>query len=156
MILYHVTKFSVYLSFTVHTCTKIGRSTPIRSLTIVLSCFYQLISHSENFSTWISRLPFAVNAMLIFLIPCVHFIYASKIYATVEIHRKDRTHWNRSLRCSLVKAFKSYLAKAAFKRVNKVTVRPTTHFTPVLWHHIQSKYVYWHQTYFRPVKNYRV
>ena len=37
------------------------RFTPILSITIVLSCFYQLISHFQNLSTWISRLPFAVN-----------------------------------------------------------------------------------------------
>ena len=44
--------------------TKIDRFTPILSITIVLNCFYQLISRFENLSTWISRLPFAVNAML--------------------------------------------------------------------------------------------
>ena len=43
---------------------KIGRVTPILSIAIVLSCFYPLISHFKHFSTWISRLPFAVNAML--------------------------------------------------------------------------------------------
>ena len=60
--LYHVTKFSIYLSFTVHyNNTKIGRFTPILSVRIVLSCFYQHIAHFKNFSTWISRLPFAVN-----------------------------------------------------------------------------------------------
>ena len=63
--LYRVTKFSIYLSFTVHyNYTKIGRFTPILSIRIVLLCFYLLISHFENFSTWISRLPFALNAML--------------------------------------------------------------------------------------------
>ena len=31
--------------------TKIGRFTPILSITIVLSCFYQLISRFENLST---------------------------------------------------------------------------------------------------------
>ena len=36
----------------------------IGSITIVLSCFYLLISHFETFSTGISRLPFAVNAIL--------------------------------------------------------------------------------------------
>ena len=65
MNLYRVTKFSIYLSFTVHyNYTKIGRFTPILSIRIVLLCFYLLISHFENFSTWISRLPFALNAML--------------------------------------------------------------------------------------------
>ena len=61
----YVTKFSIYLSFTVYYIyTKIGRFTPILSITIVFSWFYLLISHFEHFSTWISRLPFAVNAML--------------------------------------------------------------------------------------------
>ena len=51
MNLYHVTKFSIYLSFTVHyNHTKSGRFTPFPSITIVLSCFYLLISHFENFS----------------------------------------------------------------------------------------------------------
>ena len=43
---------------------KIGRFAPILSIRIVLSCFYLLISHFENFSTWISRLLFSANAML--------------------------------------------------------------------------------------------
>ena len=43
---------------------KIGRFTPILSIAIVLRCFYLLISHFKHFSTGISRLPFAVNAML--------------------------------------------------------------------------------------------
>ena len=67
--LYHVTKCSITKSFTVYykfNYTEIGRFTPILSITIVLSCFYPLISQFENFSTWISRLPFAVNTMLIF------------------------------------------------------------------------------------------
>ena len=51
MNLYHLTKSSIYLSFTVHyNYTKIGRFTPFLSITIVLSCFYLLISHFENFS----------------------------------------------------------------------------------------------------------
>ena len=56
---YHVTKFSIHLSFTVHqNYTKFGRFTPVLSIEIVLSCFYLLISHFANFSTtWISRLP---------------------------------------------------------------------------------------------------
>ena len=52
--LYHVTKCSITKSFTVHykfNYTEIGRFTPILSITIVLSCFYPLISHFENFST---------------------------------------------------------------------------------------------------------
>ena len=63
--LYHLSKFSIYLSYTVHcNYTKIGKLTPILSIRIVLSCFYLLISHSENFSTWISNYPSALNAML--------------------------------------------------------------------------------------------
>ena len=42
--LYHVTKFSIYLSFTVHySYTKIGRFTSILSIRIVLSCLYLLL-----------------------------------------------------------------------------------------------------------------
>ena len=63
--LYHVTKFAIYLSFTVYyNYMKISRFTPILSMTIVLSCFYLLISHIVNFSTWISCFPFAINTML--------------------------------------------------------------------------------------------
>ena len=65
-----MTKFSIYLSFTVHynlNYSEIGRFTAILSITIVLSCFYPLISCFENFSTRISRLPFAVNAILILI-----------------------------------------------------------------------------------------
>ena len=52
VILYHVTKFSPYLSFTVHyDWTKSGRDTPVLSIRIVLSCFYLLFSYFENFST---------------------------------------------------------------------------------------------------------
>ena len=50
------------LSLTVHyNYTKIGRFRPILSIRIVLSRFYLLLSHFENFSTWISCLPFALN-----------------------------------------------------------------------------------------------
>ena len=60
-----MTKFSIYLSFTVHyNYTKISRFKPILSITIVSSCFYPPTSHFENFPTWISRLTFAVDAML--------------------------------------------------------------------------------------------
>ena len=63
--LYHLSKFSIYLSYIVHcNYTKIGKLTPILSIRIVLSCFYLPISHSENFSTWISSYPSALNAML--------------------------------------------------------------------------------------------
>ena len=53
MNLYHVTKFPLRLPFTVHHnhYTKIGRFTPILSIRIILSCFYLLISHFENFAT---------------------------------------------------------------------------------------------------------
>ena len=50
--LYHVTKFSIYLSFTIYyNYPKIGKFTLILSIRIVLRCFYLLISHFENFST---------------------------------------------------------------------------------------------------------
>ena len=65
MKLYHETKFPFYLLFTVYyNYMKIGRFIPIQPIRIVLSCFYLLISHFENFSTWISHLPFAVNGIL--------------------------------------------------------------------------------------------
>ena len=49
--LYHVIKFPLYLSFAAHyNYTKFCRFTLILSLRIVLSCFYLLISHFENFS----------------------------------------------------------------------------------------------------------
>ena len=56
-----MTKFSMYLLLTVdhYNYTKIGRFTPILSIGIVLSFFF-----SAHFSTSISRLPFAVSAML--------------------------------------------------------------------------------------------
>ena len=44
--------------------SQIGRFMPILSITNALSCFYPLISHFGNFSTLISRLLFAVNAMV--------------------------------------------------------------------------------------------
>ena len=45
--LYHVTTFSIYLSFTVHTCTKIGRFTTIQSLTIVFICSFLILKISQ-------------------------------------------------------------------------------------------------------------
>ena len=50
--LYHVTNFFIYLSFTVHyNYKKISRFTTIIYIRIVLSCFYLLTTHFENFST---------------------------------------------------------------------------------------------------------
>ena len=64
----HVTKFSLYLPFTVHyNYTEIGRLTPVP---LVLAVFYLLISYFKNLLIWISRLPFAVNAMLNLSIIC--------------------------------------------------------------------------------------
>ena len=61
-----MTKFSIILLVVTvhHNYTKIGKFTPILSIRIDLSCFYLLLSHFENVATRISRLPFAVNAML--------------------------------------------------------------------------------------------
>ena len=65
MNLYHETNFPFYSLFTVYyNYTKIGRFIPILSIRIVLSCFYLLISHFENFPSWILHLLFAVNGML--------------------------------------------------------------------------------------------
>ena len=50
--LFHVAKFFIYLSFTVHySYAKIGRFTPILSVRIVSSYFYLHITHFKNFST---------------------------------------------------------------------------------------------------------
>ena len=63
--LYHVTKFSVFLSFTFHYFyTKISWFTGVLSVRFVLGCFYLLIFYFEKFSTWIWRLPFAVKVTL--------------------------------------------------------------------------------------------
>ena len=63
--LYHVTKFYVFLSFTVHYfCTKISRFSRVLSIRFVLGCFYLLIFYFEKFSTSIWRLPFAVKVTL--------------------------------------------------------------------------------------------
>ena len=65
--------------------TKIGKFTQILSITIALSCFYLLISHLENFSTWISRLPFAVNAVLnLFIVSCRNPANSSQHYSHCE------------------------------------------------------------------------
>ena len=61
MNLYHLTKFSLDLSFTVfYLYTIISGFTPVLSIRIVLDSFYLPIFYSEKFSTWICRLPFAV------------------------------------------------------------------------------------------------
>ena len=59
--LYHVTKVSLKMSFTVHyNCTEISRFMPVLSIRIVsVSCFYLLISILR-----ISHLGFAVNVAL--------------------------------------------------------------------------------------------
>ena len=44
--------------------TKISSFMPVLSIQILLAFFYQLILYSEKFSTWIWRLPFAVNVNL--------------------------------------------------------------------------------------------
>ena len=50
--LFHVAKFFIYLSFTVHyNYAKIGRFTLILSVRIVSSYFYLHITHFKNFST---------------------------------------------------------------------------------------------------------
>ena len=65
VILYHVTKFSPYFSFTVYCFyTKISSFTPALSIRIALDCFYLLIFYCEKFSTDVCRLPYAVNVNL--------------------------------------------------------------------------------------------
>ena len=47
--LYHVTKLTIYLPFTVPYCyTEISRFTPVLSLKIVLRCFCLLVLYFEN------------------------------------------------------------------------------------------------------------
>ena len=63
--LYHLTKFSPYFSFTLYCFyTKISSFMPVSTIGIVRDCFYLLIFYSEKFSTWVWRLPFAVNVNL--------------------------------------------------------------------------------------------
>ena len=65
MNLYHVTKFSLYFSFTVHyIITNISTFTQVLSKRIVLDCIYLLSFCFKNFSTSIWLLPFAVNVTL--------------------------------------------------------------------------------------------
>ena len=65
MNLYHVTKFPLYLSFTVHyNYSKISRFMPVLCIRAVLNCFCLLISHVENFSTPVPCLLFAIKVML--------------------------------------------------------------------------------------------
>ena len=44
--------------------TKISSFMPVLTIGIVRDCFYLLIFYSEKFSTWVWRLPFAVNVNL--------------------------------------------------------------------------------------------
>ena len=80
--------------------TFIGRFTPVLSIRIVLSCFYLLISHFENFSTWISRLQFAVNAMLndlnlaINIILSTLFLYGHPVQSIVNWKYEDPENLN--------------------------------------------------------------
>ena len=63
--LYHVTKFPLYLSFTVHyNYSEISRFMPVLCIRAVLKCCYLLISHVENFSTPVPCLLFAIKVML--------------------------------------------------------------------------------------------
>ena len=65
MNLYHVTKIFPYFPF--NRCrlyTKISSFMPVLTIGIVRDCFYLLIFYSEKFSTWVWRLPFAVNGNL--------------------------------------------------------------------------------------------
>ena len=60
-----LTKFSPYFPFTLYCFyTKISSFMPILIIGIVPDCFYLLIFYSEKFSTWVWRLPFAVNVNL--------------------------------------------------------------------------------------------
>ena len=78
----HLTKSSRYLSFTVH-----YNYTEISS--IVLSCFYLLISYFENFLIGISRLPFSVNAMLNLSVIC-WYTFKLRSYRSYVCQLADR------------------------------------------------------------------
>ena len=61
----HVTEFSPYFPFTLYCFyTKISSFMPVLTIGIVRDCFYLLIFYSAKFSTWVWRLPFAVNVNL--------------------------------------------------------------------------------------------
>ena len=63
--LYHLIKFSLYLSFTVHYLYKeVSCFLPVLYIRIVLSCFHLLIFYFEKFSSWIWHLLFAVSMTL--------------------------------------------------------------------------------------------
>ena len=63
--LYHLTKFSPELSPTdYYFYTKISRFTPALSKKIILDSIYLLIFYFDKFSTWIWRLPLALNVTL--------------------------------------------------------------------------------------------
>ena len=65
MNLYHVTKFPPYFSPTLYCFyAKMSSFIPVLTIGIVLDSFYLLVFYSEKFSTWISLLPFDVNANL--------------------------------------------------------------------------------------------
>ena len=54
-----------YFPFTLYCFyTKISSFMPVLTIGIVRDCFYLLIFYSEKFSTWVWRLPFAVNVNL--------------------------------------------------------------------------------------------
>ena len=62
---YHVTKFSLYFSFTVHyIITNISSFTPVLSEKLFRTVFICSVSIFTNVSTLIWRLPFAVNVTL--------------------------------------------------------------------------------------------
>ena len=60
-----MTKFSPYFPFTLYCFyAKISSFMPVFTIGIVRDCCYLLIFYSEKFSTWVWRLPFAVNVNL--------------------------------------------------------------------------------------------
>ena len=78
MSLCHMTKFpfTYCLLLIIITTRKLVDSRQFYPLcSIALSCFYLLISHFENVSTWISLLPFAINVMLNLSCYYYHYYY---------------------------------------------------------------------------------
>ena len=110
--LYHLIKFSLYLSFTVHYLYKeVSCFLPVLYIRIVLSCFYLLIFYFEKFSSWIWHLLFAVSMTL-------NLSNNNKIYHRVksknhhisQLIRKHTTYLNlswSSFQAILIKSFHS-------------------------------------------------
>ena len=92
---YHLIKFSLYLSFTVHYLyKKVSCFLPVLYIRIVLSCFYLLIFYFEKFSSWIWHLLFAVSMTL--NNNKIYHRVKSKNHLISQLIRKHTTYLNLS------------------------------------------------------------